>query len=107
MIGFQGVSVHPHSEFSMMPETHAYYDNAVKIHLKYVPYCSRDKHTCQQGNNLPTSGIVDRNNWDEYKNAILLLRNPFEAIYALKLSMVHDKAYYHFLSKGNYTRKYK
>ena len=101
MIGFQGVSVHPHSEFSSMPETHADYDNEVKIPLNYVPYCNRDKNTCQQNNNLPTSGIIDRNNWDEYKSAIVLMRNPFEAIYALKQLMVHDKAYYHFFSKGN------
>ena len=74
----------------------------IKIHLEYVPYCYIDKRVCQEPKNRSSSGIIYAESGNEYENAIVLIRNPFETIYAIYAMILdHDTAYYHFIEKGN------
>ena len=64
----------------------------IEIHLEYVPYGYIDKRACQEPKNRSSSGIIDAENENEYENTIVLIRNPFETIYAIYAMILdHDK----------------
>ena len=69
-----------------------YYKNTIEIQLEYVPYCYIDKRVCQEPKNRSSSGIIYAESGNEYENAIVLIRNPFDTIYAIYAMILdHDK----------------
>ena len=70
----------------------------MQIDSKYAPYCNMDKSTRQE---RPYSDNIYGKIPNESEKTILLIRDPFEAIYALKQLLYHDDAYYHLFGKGN------
>ena len=78
-----------------------YYRDIIKIHLEYLPYYYMDKTNCKVPKNRSSAGSIYIENRDKYENAIVLMRNPFDTIYAMKQILDDDTAYYHFLETGN------
>ena len=57
--------------------------------------------THQKSRYWPPTGATETKALNKFKNTIVLIRNPFDAIYALKNLKHEDMAYYTLYGKGD------